>query len=280
MRPNILITSVSQDGQKLRAFQRALDSLLPNGRVLAADAQPNHLTYAYHLLEMCISNDVGLVVSTDDQELPKLARHRREFANAGVAIAVSDPRFVDMTRDKRTMMDWFRGRGMQTPRTIHSRRDATFPIVAIPNNARGGQQPIIVNDAAQFASLLLDDPELMFTECLSPLEFEECTIDMCYSEDGMLKLAWPRQEAVVASRTAASPIVALVRQRFEKVPGARGCITMRLCVHGRTEAAYGIDLKAHLDEKQPYEAAANFARCLIEEYLLSHAAASSHRQAA
>jgi hypothetical protein len=55
---------------------------------------------------------------------------------------------------------------------------------------------------------------------------------------------------------------------------------MRLCVHGRTEAAYGIDLKAHLDEKQPYEAAANFARCLIEEYLLSHAAASSHRQAA
>lgn len=280
MRPNILLTSPGPDGQLASAFQRELHSLLPQGKALTANVRPGCAAYAPQLLEVCASNDIGLLIPTGDMELAVLARHRRDFAKEEVAIAVSDPQFVDVAGDKHRLMGWFRGRGLQTPRTINSRSDATFPIVAVPSNSSGGREAVVVSDARQFASLLLDDPQLMFVEYLSPSEFEECTIDMCYSEDGALKSAMSRHEAVVAGRAGTSPAVACVRERFEKIPGARGCITMRLCVHGRTEAVYGIDIKARLDEDQSYESASNLARCLIQEYLLSRPAGSSHRRAA
>ena len=272
MRPNILITSAGQDGQVLRTFQRELDSLLPNGTVLAAGAVPDHLAYAQQLLDTCISKDVSLGVPTGVEELPKLARHRREFAKEGIAIAVSDPRFVDMTRDKRTMAHWFRQRGLQTPRAINSAADANFPIVAVPDNNGVNRQSTVVTDAAQFASLLLDDPQLMFTEYLSPREFEAYTVDMCYSEDGTLKL--------IAARRAVIPAIAAWRERVEKFPGARGCITLRLCVHGRTGAVYGIDIKAGFDEDHPHGFGADVARTLTQEYLLKKQAEFSRRQAA
>jgi carbamoyl-phosphate synthase large subunit len=282
MRPHILITSPGPDGQLLKAFARELYSLFPGGKVLTADARPDRPAYACRLLEMCISNAVGLVVPTAGSEVAWLARYRRDFTEAGVTIAVSDPRFVDMTRDKRTMMAWFRQRGLETARSINSRAEARFPIVAIPNDGHGSQKPMIVADAAQFASLLLHDPELIFTECLPREDFEEYTVDMYYSADGALHLALPRQQGDdnVAGRTATHPAIASLRERFDRVPGARGCVTMQACVDRRTAAVYGIDVKAHVDDGRPQGSVGNFARLLIQDYLPGKPDEATRRQAA
>src|SRR4051812_32681685 len=87
MRPNILITSAGRRGKLLQAFQSELESLVPVGKVFAADARPGlsvacHLadrafvvprasdpTYSQLLLELCLAHDIGLVVPTIDPEL-------------------------------------------------------------------------------------------------------------------------------------------------------------------------------------------------------------------
>jgi carbamoyl-phosphate synthase large subunit len=223
-----------------------------------------------------------MVVPTINRELAILARCRGEFAKRDVAIAVSDPQFVDMTLDKRATMDWFRQRGLQTPRTINSRADAKFPIVAMPSSGSGSDAVSLVTNAAQFSALLLDDPQLIFTEYLSPTEFQEYTVDMYYSEQKTLKFVRPRPEGASDAGSQALPPIALARlqQRFEKIPGPRGCITMELCVNRKTGAAYGIDIKARFDEGHLHASGPNIARHLIQEYLLDKGQDSTRRHAA
>jgi carbamoyl-phosphate synthase large subunit len=220
-----------------------------------------------------------LVVPTTDPELAVLARYRREFASDGVIVVISDPRFVDMTRDKRMTMSWFRERGLQTPRTINSRADAVFPLLAL--SCHGNEGARVVTDAAQFSALLLNDPELVFTEYLSPADFERCTVDMYYSEAGTLKGAVPRQgDDDVAAGTALRPTIATLHERFARIPGARGCITMQVAVDRRTQAIYGTQITARLDTGHSYDTDPSFARWLIQDYLLGEGEPVLRRSAA
>jgi len=281
MRPNVLITSPGPDGRFLKAFRRELRSLLPNGRVIASDAGPGRTAacQARELLETCVANDVGLVVPTTDLGLAVLARCRREFENGGVTVVVSDPPLVDMARDKRMTMSWFRERGLQTPRAINSRKDAVFPLVALSCN--GNQATRVIADAAQFSALLLDDPELIFTEYLSPADFERCIVDMYYSEQGTLKYAVPRQGDVdVTAPTAIRSTIVKLHETFGRIRGARGCITMQIAVQRRTQAVYGTEITARLDTCHSYGADPSFPRRLIQDHLLGEGESVLRRSAA
>jgi carbamoylphosphate synthase large subunit len=221
-----------------------------------------------------MSQDIGLVVPTIACELPVLARCRSEFAKHGVIVAVSDARFIDMTRDKRVTAQWFRERGLQTPRVINSRADVRFPLFAKPYDGSSSERAQLVLDAAQLTAQLLDDPRMMFTEYLSPTEYDEYTLDMYYSDDGQLKCIVPRLRIETRSgelskgRTARIAALSMLRERFGKVSGARGCIAMQIFVHRQSEAVYGIEINARFDGGYPlsYEAGANFPGWLIQEH--------------
>jgi carbamoyl-phosphate synthase large subunit len=292
MRPNILITSAGRRGKLLQAFQSELESLVPVGKVYAADARPGlsvacHLanraftvpraddpTYSRQLLDLCIANEIGLVVPTIDPELPILARCRGEFARHGIVLAVSDARFVDTSRDKRITAEWFRERGLQTPRAINSRADVQFPLFAKPYDGSCSKGAQVIADAAQLTAKLLDDPRMMFTEYLSPAEHDEYTLDMYFSDSGQLKCIVPRLRMetrggeVSKGRTTRIAAMPMLRERFGNVPGARGCITMQIFVHRQSPAVYGIEINARFGGGYPlaYEAGANFPRWLIEEH--------------
>jgi carbamoyl-phosphate synthase large subunit len=219
-------------------------------------------------------HDIALVVPTNDRELPILARHRREFAEHGIVVAVSDPKFTDIARDRRMAAEWFREHDLRTPRPVHSRLDAKFPLFAQHCNGLLSGRSQLVTSASQLAAQLLDDPEVLFTEYLSPQHFDEYTLDMYYSNDGELRCIVPRLRIearggeVSKGRTARIPAMSMLRARFGRIPGARGCITMKISIHRQTEAIYGMDIKARFGGGYPlsYEAGANFPRWLIEEH--------------
>ncbi len=293
MRPNVLITSAGRRGKLVMAFQRELQALLPTGKTYAADAHPDlsvacHLAcksfavprtddpaYVPQLLELCVSHDIGLVVPTIDPELPVLARCRSEFARHDIVVAVSDPAFVEMSRDKRITARWFRERGLQTPRSIDTRDDVRYPLFAKPYDGSCSQGARVIADAAQLTHELLDDPRTMITEYLSPADHEEYTLDMYFSNAGALKCIVPRLRIetrggeVSKSRTARIPAIPLLRERFGAVAGARGCITMQVFVHRRSQTLYGIEINARFGGGYPlsYEAGANFPRWMIQESL-------------
>ncbi len=285
MRPNILITSAGRRGKLVLAFQKELQAAMPAGKIYAADAQPDMSVacqlahdsflvpraddpaYAPQLLKLCMSHDIGLVVPMIDPELPVLVRWRNEFSEHGVITAVSDAEFVDMSRDKRETARWFLKRGLQIPRAVNPRDATEFPLFAKPFDGSCSKGARVIADASQLTPSLLEESRLMFTEYLPPVEYDEYTLDMYFSDNGTLKCVVPRLRLetrggeVSKGRTARIPALPMLRKCFDVVAGARGCITMQIFVHRRSQAVYGIEINARFGGGYPlsYEAVREFS---------------------
>lgn len=294
VRRNVLITSAGRRGKLVAAFQRELAASCPGGKVFAADADPQ-LSVACHvadaafavprlddvaflptLTDLCSHHEIGLVVPTIDTELLLLAQHREAFAARGVAVVVSEEPFIQLTRDKRATATWFVERGLQVPATIDVRVAPRFPLFARPYNGSCSRNTAVIRDASQLTNALRADEAMLFSEYLSPDDYDEYSVDMYYSGDGELRCAVPRlrietrQGEVSKSRTARIAAGHMLRERFSRIAGARGCITLQMFVNRPTGSAYGIEINARFGGGYPlsYEAGANFPRWLIEEYLL------------
>ena len=116
---NILITSAGRRVSLLRGFELELDKLLPDSKVYAADAFPKlssacqlakksfcmpllkSADYIKKLLELCILENISLVIPTIDTELEMLALSREAFLQHGINIVVSDFNLVKRCNDKR-----------------------------------------------------------------------------------------------------------------------------------------------------------------------------------
>ena len=125
MQANILITSAGRRVSLLKAFQKELRSRFPGAEVYAADFNPtlapachvahksfkvpklNDPSYAEKLLELCILNQVKLVIPTIDTELMLLAENANAFQQHGVQIVISSLDFVRTCRNKRSVHEFF-----------------------------------------------------------------------------------------------------------------------------------------------------------------------------
>ena len=94
---NILITSAGQRVSLVRAFQKQLKSVFPDGKVYTTDMQPQlsaacnvsdgyfqvkRVTdpgYIQELKTCCIENGITMVVPTIDTELLVLSSHKADF---------------------------------------------------------------------------------------------------------------------------------------------------------------------------------------------------------
>jgi carbamoyl-phosphate synthase large subunit len=232
--------------------------------------------YVSQLMDLCTAHEIGLIVPTIDPELPVLARWRQAFAERGTALIVSSEDFVRIARDKRATAQWFVSQGLRVPQRVDPRAANRFPIFARPYDGSSSRNICVINDASQVTSALLEDSQLIFTEYLSPREYDEYTIDMYFTTAGALRCIVPRLRIetrageVSKSRTTRLDAFELVRERLATVAGARGCITMQVFVHRRSAKVYAIEINARFGGGYPlsYEAGANFPRWLIQEYLL------------
>ena len=114
---------------------RVQKALGASGEVLAADASPHAASmieangrgivlppftnpgYFDRLLERCRGNNVRMLLSLNDFELPLLAHQAARFREAGVIPVVSDPEIVDLCFDKWRTFEHFMALGAPTPET-------------------------------------------------------------------------------------------------------------------------------------------------------------------
>lgn len=152
---SVLLTCAGRRNYLVQYFRSALGG---RGRILAADSAPDAPAmaeadesfvvppitapgYVEHLVELCRAQDVRLVCSLNDLELPLLATNRDRFAAAGAVVAVSAPAVIDRCADKwetyRTLTGW----GIDTPWTGVTLQDAldalergtiSFPVALKP----------------------------------------------------------------------------------------------------------------------------------------------------
>ena len=131
---NILLSSAGRRNYLLRFFREALDG---RGQVIVTDANPNAPVlveaaravlmppiktprYFDSLLDSCVENRVGLLISLNDLELPGLARQTERFLNVGTRVVVSSPEVIDVCIDKVATARFLANMGIPVPKTFTS----------------------------------------------------------------------------------------------------------------------------------------------------------------
>ena len=116
---NVLVLSAGRRVELVENFQKALKKYFPEALVYTTDMRPGlssacqisdrwfkaprvtSANYIGYLKQLCLENDIGLIIPTIDTELLLLARHRHEFEAFGAHLIISEPELVAMCRDKR-----------------------------------------------------------------------------------------------------------------------------------------------------------------------------------
>lgn len=152
---NVLLTCAGRRNYLVEYFQQALNG---RGQVYAADASPyasalqaadhafivpsvDQAGYVEHLLDLCATQQVSLLISLNDLELPMLAPRREEFRAVGTMLVVSAPEVIATCFDKWAMLPFLEAcqlSGPQTHLTLSGAQKALalgtmqFPLVIKP----------------------------------------------------------------------------------------------------------------------------------------------------
>ena len=128
---NILFTCAGRRNYLIQYFRDALNG---KGKIIAVDADPlapalqdadlkftvpgvYESEYVRELLKLCSEQEVDLVISLNDLELPVLANHREEFERLSVSLLISEQRVIDVCADKLATSKFLVDNGFDTPVT-------------------------------------------------------------------------------------------------------------------------------------------------------------------
>jgi carbamoyl-phosphate synthase large subunit len=152
---NILLSCSGCRNYLIDFFKAALAG---SGQVFVCDSNPDavslqeadrgflvprstHEGYFDRLLNICQQNQIGLLISLNDLELPLLALQRNRFLEIGTIPLISDPTTIDICFDKWKTYRFLKQNNIPTPKTYRSLADALeaiaigelkFPLVVKP----------------------------------------------------------------------------------------------------------------------------------------------------
>ena len=288
---NVLILSAGRRVSLVRAFQEALRRLELPGRVLTADMRPElsaacqvaerrqlpHVLspeYPEALAALCDQDKVSLVVPTIDTELTVLAGLREEYATHGIAMVVSSSDLVRRCRDKRLTGGVFEAIGLQTPR-VYRAGDLHFPLFCKPISGSMSQGIRVFTSAHELENAEIDMEAHLLMEVVSAQDWEEITVDTYYDRTGTLKGLVPRRRTEVRGGEISKGwtdkgLLPLLKPIFDKLLGARGCVTAQVFAHHHSEALLGIEINPRFGGGFPLSerAGARYPEWLLREYLL------------
>jgi FMN phosphatase YigB (HAD superfamily)/carbamoylphosphate synthase large subunit len=192
------------------------------------------------LLGICAAEDAQLVFPATAYELRTLAAARTRFRERGVAVAVSDPAFLDVVEDKRRLYPRLAEAGLPVLAPIDPRTaEPAFPLIAKPAGGWGGRGVAILRSREDLAARR----EILESHVLQPyLEgADELSADFAIDLEGAPSAIGLRRRvrtsggfAVVSetvehpeARAAVSSLVELARGL-----GARGVLNVQLLTRG------------------------------------------------
>jgi len=289
---NILITSAGRRVSLVRAFKKEIIKAFPNGKIFTADMKPDlsaacnvsdgyfqvpnvtNPSYCHAILDICLDNNIKILIPTIDTELITLAENIDFFRNHNIEPVVSSPEIIIMCRDKRKTHKYFDSIGF--PRTPDiDITNPIFPIFAKPYDGSSSIGIKVIHSTNQLSESLINNDKMMFLEYLSPEKFVEFTIDLYFDKQSLLKCAVPRQRIEVRtgevskSVTRRDELYNLICSRFSHCLGFVGCITLQVFKRKDSDDVFGIEINPRFGGGYPlsYLANANYPGMIIREYL-------------
>ena len=291
---NILITSAGQRVSLVRSFQKELKKYFENGQVFTTDLNPIlapacHVSdqsftvprvtspeYIDQLLQLCLNNQIKLVVPTIDTELLVLSENIEYFKQQGIHLLVSEPGLVRECRDKRLINQFFENHGICIPQQ-YDLDNLRFPVFVKPYDGSLSKGIFTAYCAEDIKIEHYADPKLMFMEYIAPEDYDEFTVDCYYDKASELKCVVPRKRIFVRAGevnkgvTKKNVIVTEFNQKLKHISGARGCLTIQVFLHKTEDKILGIEINPRFGGGYPlsYLAGANYSQWVIREYLLN-----------
>lgn len=292
---NILITSAGQRVSLVRAFQKELKEFNTQGMVFTTDLNPmlapachisdgyftvprvTDVAYMDRLIEICLENDVKLVIPTIDTELLVLSQYKQAFAEKGITLLVSDSALVEKCRDKRLTNALFESKGIAIPEQ-YDKNNLKYPVFAKPCDGSLSKGIFVAHSANEIKIEHLTNEKLMFMQFVSPDEYDEFTVDCYFDRNSQLKCAVPRKRIFVRAGeinkgvTKKNCILKEFKQKLAVIEGAIGCLTIQVFCHKMTNAILAIEINPRFGGGYPlsYLAGANYPQWIIQEYLNNH----------
>ncbi len=200
--------------------------LVPAARrhLLLPGADPRFVT---HLLDLCRSHRIDVLVPTVDSELLGVATAEDRFAAIGVRVMVASPETLTICLDKLSLLRWC---GDTVPVGRYAVLDGTFspdgwelPAIVKPRSGSGSRGVEVVQSIAQLAAFP-HDGRLLLQEFLPG---EEYSVDVLAGRDGRIAAAVPRARLkmdsgiAVTARTLHDPELEDVARRVAARIGLR-----------------------------------------------------------
>jgi len=156
---NILLTSVGRRTYMVNYFKEALQG---NGLVHAANSVKTYAmraadksvetpliydnNYIEFIINYCLENDIEVLISLFDIDLPVLAQNKLKFAELGINVIVSDYDFIQICNDKWLTYNFLIRNGLKTPISFLAIEDAcnaidrgslNYPLIVKPRWGMG-----------------------------------------------------------------------------------------------------------------------------------------------
>lgn len=294
MDKNILITSVGKRVSLVRIFQEALRKLSLQAKVYTTDMKPEMApagfvsdgcfkvprvtddNYINRLIDICYTNNIGLIIPTIDTELALLAENKSLLREKGVEVIVSSTDFVCACRDKRKTSALFQQLDICIPE-IRDKYHPKFPLFAKPYDGSLSKDIYVIRNSEELTPEIMQHPKLIFMEYIDKTQYKEFTVDMYYGKDNKVKAIIPRERVEIRAGeinkgyTRKNYLVPFLKERMNYIPGVVGCICMQLFYNEMTHKVFGIEINPRFGGGYPlsYYAGANFAEYLLREYFLN-----------
>lgn len=294
---NILITSAGRRVSLIRAFQKELRKIDPNGKVLASDANPilsaacqvadknfkvpriKEENYIETLLQKCIQEEVNLIIPTIDTELLLLSENVELFQENKIKVLISSLHFVEKCRNKRVIHDFFKSKKIRVAKE-YDKNDFVIPMFIKPYDGSRSVDTYLIKSKEDLQEYHFENEKLMFLEYLDHETHDEFTCDLYYDKNNELKCIVPRKRIEVRDGevnkglTQRIYLINYLKERLKYIDGAVGCLTAQFFVNRIDETEiYGIEINPRFGGGYPlsYLAGANFPKWIIQEYLLGEA---------
>jgi carbamoyl-phosphate synthase large subunit len=260
---NVLVTAGSRRVPLVQAFQSSL-SRDRRGRVVVTDVDPSspavHVVerayrvpmatddgYVDALLDICVAEQIRLVVPTVDDELEIVGAARARFAEVGAIVACSPAETAALCNDKYATCRHLATRGVEAASTWLPEMlpaDQPLPLFIKPRVGRGGVGAFPIRNDRERDFFLSFVTSPVIQEFLQPPEY---TIDLLCDWRGRPLSIVPRERTVIRSgvsdrgRTVRSePLEALALAVAAAIPFC-GPVNIQCRMRGDTPVVFEIN---------------------------------------
>lgn len=292
---NLLITSAGQRVSLVKSFMIELQQIDATGKVFTTDMNPAlapacHISdkafqvpavmaddYIPTIIQLCVDNQINLIIPTIDTELLVLSQNIDTFAEKGIQVAISDLSLIEQCRDKRRTNQLFLNNGINIPKQ-YDVNALQYPVFVKPYDGSLSKGIFLAKSAEDIKPEHLDNEKLMYMEYISSDDYDEFTVDCYYDKQSNLKCVVPRQRLFVRAGevnkaiTKKNVIVDYFFEHISYLAGAKGCLTIQVFLDKANQSTIkGIEINPRFGGGYPltYLSKANYSKWLLEEYLLN-----------